>query len=106
MLITMARKTANVKFIHPFIRYNREFECDDDTTLNELMETTMQDTKAHGRYTSRAGRHIDRLMGCVVMHTGDQIGYFDDSGFVLINDECETVHDSDEFIITIATPRG
>jgi hypothetical protein len=106
MSITMPKNTANVKFIHPFITYDREFECGDDMTLNELIEKVMQDTKAHGRYTSRAGRHIDRLQGCVVMHAGDQIGYFDDSGFVLIDNEYETVHNSDEFIITIATPRG
>ncbi len=103
----MSKSKVKIEIVHPFIRYQREFEIEEgETTLSKLMDMLLADAEMHGRFSTMAGRRIDRLDGCVVVQGGDQVGYFDKTGFVLVDDEYDTVEHSDEFIIMVPITGG
>ena len=103
----MPKSTAKIEIVHPFIRYQREFEiAEGKTTLRKLMEMVLADAEKHGRYSTMAGRRIDRLDGCVVVQGADQVGYFDKTGFVLVDDKYDTLEHRDEFIIMVPITGG
>ncbi|TFG11908.1 hypothetical protein EU537_10995 [Candidatus Thorarchaeota archaeon] len=103
----MSESTAKIEIVHPFIRYEREFVITEGkTTLSKLMELVLTDAEKHGRYSTMAGRRIDRLKGCVVVLGGDQVGYIDKSGFVLVDNQYDSVEHSDVFIIMVPITGG
>lgn len=102
----MQKPTVRIKFVHPFIRYEREFKIDDvDNSLSRLMEIILEETKAHGRFKHGGRKMYDRLQGCIIMRGRSEVGHFADGVFKCIN-TCEDQLNPDEEIIIMLPITG
>jgi hypothetical protein len=102
----MQKPAIRIKIIHPFIRYERKFEIDEvDNSLSKLMEITLEETKAHGRFKHRGRKQYDRMQGCIVMRGNSEVGHFGESGFKCM-DTCDDHLNPDEEIVIMLPITG
>ena len=98
---------VRVKFVHPFIRYEREFSLDSsDSLMQDVMTAVTEETKEHGRYGRRGKQQIDRLRGCIVLRNNNQVGYFDTDGFRVLEGADDGLRPNDEIVIMLPVTGG
>lgn len=103
----MSEPMVRIKFVHPFIRYEREFKIDTvDNSLSKLMEIILEETKQHGRFGQRGRQRFDRLRGCIVMRGRAEVGHFTDSGFECIDVSEDLLHPDEEIIVMLPITGG
>ena len=102
----MQKPTIKVKFVHPFVKFERDFVVDDvNNSLSKLMEIVLEETKAHGRFGQRGRQRYDRLRGCIVMRGRSEVGHFTKNGFKSV-DGCEDKLNPDEEIVVMIPITG
>ncbi|MHA1388938.1 MAG: hypothetical protein ACTSWA_05365 [Candidatus Thorarchaeota archaeon] len=102
----MQKPAIKVKFVHPFIKYEHEFNIDDvNNSLSRLMEIILEETKVHGRFKHRGRKRYDRLQGCIVMRGRSEVGHFNEDGFKRI-DTCDDQLDPNEEIVVMIPITG
>ncbi|MFW9845936.1 MAG: hypothetical protein ACFFD6_04260 [Candidatus Thorarchaeota archaeon] len=99
--------TVKIKFVHPFIRYERDFELDEVySSLSKLMEIILEDTKAHGRFARRGRQQFDRLRGCIVMRGRAEVGHFTEYGFEGVDPSEDMLTPDEEIIVMLPITGG
>lgn len=92
--------TVKIKFVHPFIRLEREVSVFSvKNSLRQLMKDVFNDTEMHDRFTHRKNRRFDRLRGCIVMREGTEVGHFDENGCSIISDVDDELQENEEIIV-------
>jgi hypothetical protein len=103
----MQEPIIHIKFVHPFIRYEREFKIDDvNNSLSKLMEIILDETKAHGRFARRGRQRFDRLRGCIVMRGRTEVGHFTQSGFKCIDVSEDKLNPDEEIVVMLPITGG
>lgn len=96
----MDEPTVKIKFVHPFIRFEREISIlSVRNSLRQLMNEVFNDTEMHDRYTQRRNQRFDRLRGCIVMREGAEVGHFDENGCRIISDINDELQENEEIIV-------
>ncbi len=103
----MQKPSVKVTFVHPFVKYEREFKIDDvNNSLSRLMEIVLEDTKAHGRFGLRGRQRYDRLRGCIVMRGRFEVGHFTKIGFEGVDGFEDNLSPDEEIVIMIPITGG
>jgi hypothetical protein len=103
----MQESVVKIKFVHPFIRYEREFKIDEvKNSLSRVMEIILEETKTHGRFGNRGRKRYDRLRGCIVMRGRTEVGHFDETGFKCIDESEDLLQPNQEIIVMLPITGG
>ncbi len=103
----MQKPAVRIKFVHPFIRYEREFMIDEvNNSLSNLMKIVLEETKSHGRFKHGGRKRYDRLQGCIVMRGRSEIGHFADGNFKCINTDEDQLFPDEEIVVMLPITGG
>ena len=98
---------VRVRFVHPFIRYNKEIVANSmGRSLTRLMDEVLEDTSKHDAYSRGRRKWITRLDGCIVLWNKKQIGYIDDAGFKTLDGADRELVDDDEIVVVLPAVGG
>jgi hypothetical protein len=98
---------VRVKFVHPFIRYDKEIVTKSmGQSLIRLMESVLEDTSKHDVYSRGRRKWTTKLDGCVVLWNKVQIGYYNETGFKTVDGADRKLVESDEIVVVLPAAGG